>query len=39
MGWLFSRKKAVPKFLFPEGKMIDEKALRFPAPFFFRTHS
>ena len=32
MGWLFSRKKAVPKVPFPEGKMIDEKALRFPAP-------
>ncbi|MEK6863093.1 MAG: hypothetical protein AABW53_00130 [Nanoarchaeota archaeon] len=32
MGWLFGRKKAVPKIPFPEGKMIDEKALRFPAP-------
>ena len=32
MGWLFGRKKAVPRVPFPEGKMIDEKALRFPAP-------
>lgn len=32
MGWLFGRKKAVPKVPFPEGKTIDEKALRFPAP-------
>ena len=32
MGWLFGRKKAVPRVPFPEGKPIDEKALRFPAP-------
>lgn len=32
MGWLFGRKKTVPKVPFPEGRMIDEKALRFPAP-------
>ncbi len=32
MGWLFGRKKAVPKVPFPEGKPFDEKALRFPAP-------
>ena len=31
MDWLFGRKKAVPKVPFPEGKQIDEKALRFPA--------
>ena len=30
MGWLFGRKKAVPKVPFPEGKPYDEKALRFP---------
>lgn len=30
MGWLFGRKKAVPKVPFPEGKMYHEKALRFP---------
>lgn len=30
MGWLFSRKKAVPKVPFPEGKAFDEKSLHFP---------
>ncbi|MBS3127455.1 hypothetical protein J4228_04795 [Candidatus Woesearchaeota archaeon] len=34
MGWLFGKKKkAVPKVPFPEGKMIDERALRFPTSF------
>lgn len=30
MGWLFGRKKIVPKVSFPEGRDIDENALRFP---------
>lgn len=31
MGWLFGRKKVVPKVPFPQGKPIDEKALQFPS--------
>jgi len=31
MGWLFGRKKVVPKVPFPQGRPIDEKALQFPA--------
>ncbi len=30
MGWLFGRKKVVPKVPFPQGRPIDEKALQFP---------
>ena len=30
MGWLFGRKKVVPKVPFPQGKPMDEKALQFP---------
>jgi hypothetical protein len=30
MGWLFGRKKVVPKVPFPQGKILDEKALQFP---------
>ncbi|MEK6900323.1 MAG: hypothetical protein AABX05_04330 [Nanoarchaeota archaeon] len=32
MSWLFGKKKVVPKAPFPQGREIDEKALRFPAP-------
>lgn len=31
MGWLFGHKKVVPKVPFPQGRLIDEKALQFPA--------
>jgi len=31
MGWLFGRKKIVPKVPFPQGRPIDDKALQFPA--------
>lgn len=31
MGWLFGRKKVVPKVPFPQGKAVDEKALQFPS--------
>ena len=31
MGWLFGKKKVVPKVPFPEGKPFDEKSLQFPA--------
>mgnify|MGYP001577008313 FL=1 len=31
MGWLFGRKKVVPKVPFPQGKPLDEKALQFPS--------
>ena len=31
MGWLFGRKKVVPKVPFPQGKLLDEKALQFPS--------
>ena len=31
MGWLFGRKKVVPKVPFPQGKALDEKALQFPS--------
>ncbi len=30
MGWLFGRKKVVPKVPFPQGRTLDEKALEFP---------
>ena len=30
MGWLFGRKKVVPKVPFPQGRPMDEKALQFP---------
>ena len=30
MGWLFGRKKVVPKVPFPQGRSLDEKALEFP---------
>jgi len=30
MGWLFGRKKVVPKVPFPQGRALDEKALEFP---------
>lgn len=30
MGWLFGRKKVVPKVPFPQGRAMDEKALQFP---------
>ena len=30
MGWLFGRKKVVPKVPFPQGRLIDEKTLQFP---------
>ena len=30
MGWLFGKKKIVPKVPFPEGKPFDEKSLQFP---------
>ncbi len=30
MGWLFGKKKIVPKVPFPEGKHFNEKALQFP---------
>lgn len=30
MGWLFGRKKVVPKVPFPQGRPLDEKALQFP---------
>ena len=33
MGWLFGRKKVVPKVPFPEGRPFDEKSLQFPASF------
>ena len=33
MGWLFGRKKIVPKVPFPEGKPFDEKSLQFPTSF------
>jgi len=32
MGWLFGRKKVVPKVPFPSGRFLDEKALQFPSP-------
>ncbi len=32
MGWLFGRKKVVPKVPFPSGVPSDEKELRFPSP-------
>ncbi len=31
MGWLFGRKKVVPKVPFPQGRPFDEKALQFPS--------
>jgi len=31
MGWLFGRKKVVPKVPFPQGRAMDEKALQFPS--------
>jgi hypothetical protein len=31
MGWLFGRKKVVPKVPFPEGRPFDEKSLQFPS--------
>ncbi len=33
MGWLFGRKKVVPRVPFPEGRPFDEKSLQFPASF------
>ena len=30
MGWLFGKKKAVPRVPFPEGKPFDENSLQFP---------
>jgi len=30
MGWLFNKKKTVPKVPFPEGRPFDEKSLQFP---------
>ena len=33
MGWLFGRKKVVPKVPFPEGRPFDEKSLQFPTSF------
>ncbi|MDP3699203.1 MAG: hypothetical protein Q8R47_06485 [Nanoarchaeota archaeon] len=30
MGWLFGRRKVVPKVPFPQGRPLDEKALQFP---------
>ena len=30
MGWLFNKKKTIPKVPFPEGRPFDEKALQFP---------
>jgi len=30
MGWLFGRKKVVPRVPFPQGRPLDEKALQFP---------
>ncbi|HLD39904.1 MAG TPA: hypothetical protein VJB13_02070 [Candidatus Nanoarchaeia archaeon] len=31
MGWLFGRKKVVPRVPFPQGRALDEKALEFPS--------
>ena len=30
MGWLFNKKKTIPKVPFPEGRPFDEKSLQFP---------
>jgi hypothetical protein len=33
MGWIFGKKKKVPKVPFPEGKLFDERALQIPQKF------
>ena len=37
MGWLFGRKKKVPKVPFPEGQLIDPNTLRFPETYSERV--